>query len=1082
MLFLLLVIASVSINAQTHTVTGKVIDERGQVFSGASIIVKGTQFATTSDINGDFILEVPDGRNVFMIQALGYNQRLIEDTSEFLIVNLVAVSKNMETNVTTPFYTVRDKRELGYTSSTISSEDYNDGNNTNAISALTGKIAGANISSSTGGPGGDVRIVLRGEKSFLHNNNAIIVVDGVVMNNYDRTASNQGLSNVLSQVDFGNSINDINPEEIESITVLQGGPATALYGAQGANGAVMITTKKGNHKEAGKDRKFEITYKTTYTQSNVLKVPDFQHQYGQGNIYTSTNHDGRPDNTSWGNPFDGALRPWGQIILGKELVKPYTDLADNIRRFYDRGKALDNFVSLSGSTETSTYYIALNTLNNLGIVPNDFYNKYSIRFNGCKQLSNNFYSIINFNYINTYSRTEYQGQGGPTGNGGVMENLLNIPRDIPVWELSNLSNKFYSMQYYDAAGVNRFGYFGGSSVNPYWSAKYFDNRNRTDNLLGDITLGYHKSELNIYDRLGANINADKSTYNTPQYSMIAQDITGLYPGKSYTSNGGFAMYNSNAIRLSNDLIANYTHKLGENFAYNATIGSNTTLQQTTSMNGNIDPVSNGLVITSFYDFSNAVHTPTISNYRIDNRSFGFFADFQVNYMKELFFEATGRKDYTSTLTDGSNTHFYPSGNIAWVFTERLKGAFVDKVLNYGKFRFGAAGTGNDGMPYINNNPGYQPLPIASTYGSIVTPYNSLPVYQIQNSIGNKYLKPELTREYEVGLDLSFLKDRLCAAATYYNSYSYNVVAAVPLPPSTGFLYNYTNIGEITNKGLELYLKGTPILTKWGLRWNMFGTYTKNVNNVVKLDNGQERITLGGFQGMSIIAEQGHAFGTFYANDITYVNVNGVKKILVDATTGLPVPTSVPQYKGSYLPRYQASFGTDVSWKGIKLNVLFTTKQGGLFYSNNKVLMEANGTAVETAENSRNLSVWANSVNKVGSTNNYQTNITKYLPYDYYTNIIGKNLLPAQGLVDASYIRLQEISLSYKIPKQLYERTAFGSLEAGMFGNNLFLWTAASNKYDDPEAASVGALSNGQGLNYSSRPSMKNYGVFLKVTF
>jgi hypothetical protein len=287
---------------------------------------------------------------------------------------------------------------------------------------------------------------------------------------------------------------------------------------------------------------------------------------------------------------------------------------------------------------------------------------------------------------------------------------------------------------------------------------------------------------------------------------------------------------------------------------------------------------------------------------------------------------------------------------------------------------------------------------------------------------------------------------------------------------------------VSNNGVEIALRGTPISTRWGLRWELFGTYTQNRNTVDRLNNGAKNVVLGGFDGMQIVAAEGQPLGSFYAADIEYWQdpKSGSWHAVVDPATGLPKATSTPVYKGSYQPKFMASWGTDLTFKGIKLHALFFTKQGGKFYSQNKMNMDAAGTSEPTTVNGRNPYVWENSVYLVPGTNIYQKNSTRFSPYEYYTTQQEK--LPAQGIVDASYVRLQELSVSYQIPQKFYERSPFGALEAGVFANNLALWTAKSNRYDDPEATSAGAMGNGQGFNYTARPTLRNYGVYVKVNF
>ncbi len=1050
----------------THTVTGKVLDDKGKGYPGAGVTLKGTQIGTVTDVNGDFMLDVPDGNNYFIIQAIGYNTVQVKETEHGITVRLQPKAKELEGTVITAQTIKREKRELGYNSATLNNEDLTAGHSTSAFSALAGKVAGANVSSSTGGPGGNTRVILRGEKSILKDNNALIVVDGVIMNNYDRTRSNQ-----LEQVDFGNSANDLDPDEIESVSVLQGTAGTVLYGSAGANGVIMITTKAGRASETGKPSKMEITYKATYMQSDILKYADLQNTYGQGNIYQGIADD-RRENFSWGYRFDNQMRPWGQIIDGKEMVKPYSALPNNVKSYFNHGKDLNNFVSVSGGSENSTYFLALNTTNSSGVVPNTFYNKYSVRFNGTTQLSNHFYSSVNVNYINSYSRVENSGQN----SGGVLSNLYQTARDIPINELKNVNNHFYSMQYLDTGGVERYGYYGAYYKNPYWVAEHYDNRNKTDEIIGDVKLGYKCGAFNVYDRVGVHVTSDRSVFKTPQIN--AQPVDALYSGLNYLNQGGLDQSNYTGFRMTNDLIGTYTHALSSNFGMNVLVGHNVYISDDETLNATIDPGTNGLVLHNFYHFTNNQGPVVVTNPINKRRTFGMYADVTFNYQRELFLELTGRNDWSSTLEHHHNSYFYPGASASWVFTERMKGGkFNNNVMNYGKIRAGVSGVGSDNINYANNPAGYSQRAISSPFGSVVPPFNGIPAFQISTTFGNAHLKPELTHSFEVGTDLSFLKDRLSVSFTYYSSVTKNLVTPVSLAPSSGYLFEYQNIGDVSNKGIELTMRGTPISTRYGLKWELFATYTHNENMVESLTNGLEHVSLGGYSGLDIVAAVGHPFGTFYAADIQYWNGHAV----VDKTTGLPIATTKPVYRGSYQPKFQASWGTTVTYKGLKLYALFTTKQGGQFFSKNKLDMDFNGTSSETTVNNRNPFVWVNSVNQVGTTNNYVKNTTPFSPYNYFTNVESNNL-PAQGLVNASYVRLQEMALSYAIPQKYYKRSPFGSLEAGIFGNNLLLWTASSNRFDDPEGTSAGATGNGQGFNFTARPSLRNYGAFVKVTF
>ena len=1081
-LVLLFVIGTNAI-AQTHTVTGKVMDEHGQPLKGTDVSVMGANVGTTTDENGDWMLEVPDGKMFYFVEASGYNSRTIEDSSQFILIQLQLASKEQEGDFTGVFGLNRDRRELGYTAATLNNEELQSGGNVSAIAGMAGKVADADISTN-GGYGASTNIVMRGLRSFIQSSNPIIVVDGVITNNFQRTSSSQGISNIYNQVDFGNSINDINPEDIASVSILEGANAATLYGSAGANGAVIITTKSG----AGGKKKMEITYKMDVSQFHILNVPDVQHTYGQGDIYSGLT-DYRATNYSWGLTMDNELRPWGQIINGKQLVKPYSDQANNIKDFFNTSDALSNYAAVKGGGEHSTYFLSLNAINSQSVVPNDFYNRYNVRFNGTMDLSNHFYSAVNFNYMNSYSRSEYEGDGGATNTGGIMETVLNTPRDIPLWELSDLNNKFYSMNYIDTAGNHRYGNYSSKFTNPYWAASNFDNRNNSDRLTGSVKLGYKNGEFDVFNRVGLDYNSDMNTFKTPWFVVTAADQSGLYPGTAYAgtgfnSNGGYAQAQVTNLRFYDDLIGTYSHPIDRDFGMNLMAGSSVSMMRDAVLNSSINPVTSGLVIPDYYNFNNNSGAITSANLLTEHRTFGMFGEARFNYQREFFLDITGRVDWSSAF-DYSQPHYYPGINGSWIFTERMKGWLKDKVLNYGKLRMGVAGAGNDAVPYANNNAGYSQLPIASSNGTITTPFNTLPVYQVQNTFGDQNLRPELTTEYETGMDLSFFKDKVSFGFTYYNSYTYNVIAAMPIAPSSGFTYNFQNVGDVTNKGEEITLRVTPIKTKYGLKWDIFGAYNHNVNNVESIANTNDNIVLGGADGIEMVAAKDHPLGTFYGYDIAYWQnpKDGSWHPIVDPSTGLPVASSKPVYMGSYQPKYLLSWGTDVSWGGIKLHFLFTSKQGGQFFSQEKELMDVNGTATETTVNERKPLLWSsNAVNQVGTTNNYVANTTKYLPYNYFVNEIGANKLPGQNLVDASYIKLQEVSLSYRVPQKYYARSIFGSLEGGIYGNNLVEWLPASNHYGDPDVAMANLMGNNTGINYSQRPSVKSYGVFVKMTF
>lgn len=1071
LLAVLLMVGVETVFAQSRRISGQVLDENGQGLPGAGITVKGTSTGTVTDVDGKFALDLPEGNNTIIVQSVGYAAQTINVTGNAVTVRMNLASKELQGTVITALGLRREKRELGYAATTLTSDDLNNANNVSALSAIQGKTAGVNITSSTGGPGGSTRIVLRGEKSIQGGNNALIVVDGIPINNGDRSYDGTLVDgrDERYQSDFGNRGNDINPEDIESITVLKGPAAAALYGAAGANGAVMITTKSGKGKKSA--NKNSVSFQSTYTLSNVLYLPKFQNRYGQGDVYNIP--DDHRENFSWGEEFDGQMRPWGQVIDGQQRVKPYVALPDNVKNFFQTGQTSENSLSLGGSNEKGdAYYFSLNTLNNKGVFPNTFYNKYSGRFNGSVTLPDKFYSTINLNYINTESRIEQQGQGDE----GLYNALLQTPRDIPITELKDLNNPFNSMGVVDSNGVERYGYYGAYTNNPYWVSEKVDNRNRTDRFLGNTVIGYKPNDKwNIMDRIGIDIVADRTTLKLPKYDYLPFDEAYYQAGGDLQHRkglGGYMEDNRNNLIFYNDLMVQYKNQLTDDLGLDGMIGANLQSSRSTILIGNISDQTNGLVVPDYYNLQNANGPLDNVNYTSRARQVGLYGKFTFDYRRTLFLDLTARNDWTSTLNPGNRSYFYPSASLSYVFTESIKDEGFKNVLNYGKIRASYASVGNGALPFQSNySSGYERTAASTGFGLVRFPFAGTPGYTVRDIIYNPDLRPERTNSWEIGTELNFFNSRISFEATYYNNLSIDVIQAVPSAPSSGYTSILKNIGTISNKGLELQLRVTPISTASGFTWELYGTYTKNVNNVEKLSDNAQQVVLGGVSGMTVTATVDKPFGAFYATDIQHDEQG---RVIVDSSTGMPLLTTSPVYRGSYQPKFMASWGTTLRYKGWSFNILFDTKQGGKFFSRTKDIMDFVGTAEETGN--RDEQVWANSV-YVDYQGNYQTNTTKYVPYDYYTNVIPSG----QHVVDASYVKLREASLYYNFPEKMLKRTFLGSASFGIFGNNLYVWTAADNKYADPEMSS-GANTNLQGFEYSSRPSLRNYGISLKVTF
>lgn len=1059
LIILLLCVSVSTLFAQTRRISGQILDETGVGLPGAAVSVKGTQVGTATDADGNFQLDIPEDATTIVIRSIGYTDQEIniEDQSTFN-VKLSPSATTLEETVVTANAVRREKRSLGYATTQISGNEITSGGNASPINALVGKAAGVNINTTANAPGSSSRIVLRGGSSLLGNNQALIVVDGVPINNANFGTSGN-IGNLSNQVDYGNRGNDINPEDIESITVLKGPAATALYGSLASNGALMITTKKGKRKTG--PSKADIEVSSSFELQSLLKLPEFQNRYGQGNIYEGIPDD-RRENFSWGAEFDGQQRSWGQVIDGRQKIKPYEAQENNVRDFFDVGRTWNNNVALNGGNEAAAYRLSLGALNNKSVFPGKEYNRYTIGFNGNANLSNKVYTSLTVNYINVNSDLAGFGQG----DASVMDNLLQTPRDINIRDLRDLNDKFNSMDYEDETGVRRYGYYGAYAINPYYTLKEYKNINKVDRVYGNIIVGYKPFEwLRVEDRIATDMSGDRRYQSVPKFNTVGWDP--LYDGLPHTVNGRYAedLYNIN--NLFNDLMVTFNRDLAKDLNLNWLLGHNYTQFRTTNTYSSTNE-EGGLIVPGFYSLTNSNGTPLVDNSTSLVRRVGLYTDIALGYKNMLFLGLNGRNDWSSTI---EKSYFYFGANASFVVSELFK-PDMRNIWSYSKIRMSYGSVGNDAGPYLNQT-NYNRALASGNFGSTTFPFNGIGGFSYGDRIGNPNIQPEFSREFEIGTEQSFLRNKISFDFSYYNKRSENQIINVPIATSSGFTSRTINTGLFTNNGIEIAVRATPVSTRTGFKWDIYGTFTKNNSKVKEIFPGTEQVLLGGFSGMSIVAAVDKPYGTFYT--VTEQRTSD-GRIIVDSATGIPLRTATAQYFGTYLPDYQASLGTTLSYKGFTLNILFDTKQGGVFYSRTRDVMSFVGTSKET-EN-REERVWENSV-YMGADGQYHTNTTPYSPYTYFTSAGLRQ--ESQNLVDASFIKLREARLTYVFPAKWFERTFVGGASFSIYGNNLFIWTPKSNRYVDPEVNSSGA-SNAQGFDFSAQPSLRNYGMNLRFTF
>lgn len=1044
---------TVSLYAQERTITGKVTDAKdGSTLPGVSVGIKGTSSGAITDIDGKYSITVPSDETVLVFTFVGYIQQEIT-VGAMSVVDLQLASdvKVLKDVVVTANAIEKEKRSLGYTVSEVKNSDLIKGSERSFINALQGQVPGAFIQSNSGAPGASSRVILRGGSSLNGNNQALIVVNGVPIDN-SFFASDDILNN---PTDPGNRGNDINPEDIESVTILKGPAAAALYGARASNGAILITTKSG--KGAGKNKKMEISYSTSLTFESPLKLPELQNQFGQGH---STSNDGvgehiLNENWSWGPAFDGKMRPWGRVVeidgVPQQRVKPFVALPNNLRDFFNTGTTFSNNLSLGGGNELSNYYLSVGDVTQKGIVPTSEFKRTSFMINGSTKLTNKVYSSSSINYVRTTNNALLSGQSDESS----FNALIQTPRDISLLELKDLSNPFNTID----------NFYNEYAINPWEALQNNRYNTKVDRIIGNIQLGYKPMEwLDVSYRLGTDFYTD----GRRQYRAIRRPVG---PNSTFNTQPGFYEESKYIVsELVGDLMVTAKKDFSDNFGVSVLLGHNFRKRNAS----NQISTASELVIPGLYNLDNVNGTPNTTN-DIQLRSLhGLYADVQFSFKKYLFLGLTGRNDWSSTLPKTKNSFFYPSANISFVLTDAFN--IQSKLFNYAKLRASIAQVGNDPNPYQLLTY-FERTEVEDGFNNSLVrlPIGNVPGFAIGNRLANPDIKPEITQAIETGLDVNFFDDRLKVEFTYYNNVSKDQIIPLPLPPSSGYTSQLINAGAIRNKGVELGIKATPVRTRSGFMWDVSVTYTRNRNIVESLAPGVNQVNIGGIAACPLVAIVGQPYGSFFGISDLF---DPEGRIIVRAN-GFPKRSSSAQVLGNIQPDFLAGISNTFTYKGLSFSFRLDTKWGGMLFSRTRDLMQFAGTDPLTTYNDRKAFVIPNSVKEDGS-GGYIENTTKVNAETYWTD---QNTLRGynNSLIDASYIKLREVNLSYSFPKKWINATPFGSVQIGIVGRNLWLWTPEENTYVDPEMNTFGN-GNVQGYDWTSYPSVRSIGGNIRMTF
>lgn len=1015
------------LSAQDITISGTVKDENSIPLQDVTVTVKGLKAAaTTTDVSGNFSIKAAPGATL-LFSYIGYKTMEVVSNGSNIDVSLVKESKAMGEVVVTALGITKNKRNLTYSTQTVGVEDISKARELNVINSLAGKVAGMDISRSSSGLGGSSRITLRGDRSITGNNQALIVVDGVPIDNSGGGAAQTNTSGGGGNGrDLGDGVSSINPDDIESINVLKGASATALYGSRAANGAIIITTKKGR---AGKG--FGISYSANYQVEQPIFLQEFQNEYGQGNagIYNAAGEQ------SWGPKLDGTqVATWSKDPADAGKTYAFSPQPDNYKDFYSNGNTLTNSIALTGGTGKTQVYFSYTNAAAKGIVDNNKLKRNNVNFRIGNQFGEKLSLDAKITYLNqTIDNRQRSGEAFDNPN----RHILRVPRNISTADM-------LKYEYNTPAGFVRQNYWNPGSNggdNPYWTKNRnlsYDERNR---VTGFASLTYKLIPgVNIMVRSGLDRYAD--------------DVELKWYNDTYTiaAAGNYQVGRRDVLESNNDVLLSIDKKLGSDFSVSANLGGNIQKNKTISTsttNGSL--VIENLFITSNTSASNTTRTI------LERQKQSLYATADFGYKNLLTLTVTGRNDWSSTLPKENNSYFFPSVGLNAIISDIVN---LPAFINFAKLRGSVAQTGNDADPY-NLTQTYTAFP----GGNGVTIGRD----------GNKPipgLKPELTTAQELGLDLRFLNSRAGIEFTWYNSNSKNQLLPVTLPAASGWTSEFINAGNVQNNGIELTLTGSPVKTA-NLKWDITVNYAKNQNKVVEISPTLNEfvLTVGNDFMNTVKVIKGKPFGELYSRGYSR---NATGQILVDAT-GLPIISSAQTvYVGNTRPKWTGSIINKFSYKDFFLSFVINGRMGGVVSSFTNANIYGDGVAAQTAE--KRVGFVFNGVKADGSEN--KTSITAE---QFWRKVGGRNTPAGEVFTyDASNIRLRELVIGYSLPQTFIRKLPFQSASVSLTGRNLFFLLNRAQGFD-PELV-VGSSDRAVGIEAFSPPTTRSMGINLNLNF
>ena len=1040
------------------TVTGKVVSASdNEPLIGATVQAIGSAQGTSTDLDGQFTVTVNDNVTQLRVSCVGYKSQVVA-VSSYVTVALEDANTTLDEVVVTAMGIKREAKALGVSATPIKGDVIAQARTNDIMTSLAGKVAGVQIGETSSDPGSSKSVIIRGVSSLSGSNQPLYVVDGVPLNNA-ASYSSDGLN---SGFDFGNGASAVNPNDVESMTILKGAAATALYGSRAGAGVILITTKKGTKQRRG----VGIEYNGGLQWESVLRLPQMQNGFGMGWYGDKT----EIENGSWGPAFDGSDQLYGWVYNNSQNLKSYVPIKNNIKDFFSTGFRYSNSISFNGATDKSTYFVSLSQINDDGIIPenSDTYTKYTVSARGSHR-EGNFTFSTSLNYA--FQRNHFVTTGQKTGS--MYNSIMQTPRDIAIVEMKDLDNPFNNPGYY---------YTPYGVTNPYYIINNYQNEYEQERFYGNLQLDYDFLKyFKATYRFGMDTNTGHHNYGSPNLSALYVG-TPNWEDALADLTGEVSQSITRRREIDQNFMLTYDQQILEDWHVNAQLGFNGNERTYTSLDASVT----NLTIPMWYNLSNSAEIPSTSQYEWKRRYLAVFGSAEFAWRNMVYLTLQGRNDWSSTLPVNNRSYFYPGVSLSFLFSELLKPEQRD-ILTFGKFRVAWGRTGNDAGVYMTNSVFAQAAAATSGFGNGSSfPFTKVGVnaYSLGNTLGSQDLSPEMTTEFELGLNMAFFQNRFSFDAAYYDRNTDKQIFSLNMDPATGYTAQNMNLGKIRNRGVELLVNVTPVKVgdfQWDINWN----YTKNWSKVIKLPEELGGIaTIYGLSGgTSLYAIEGEPLGVFKAY-VPQMTEDG--KIICD-NQGQPLVNSEQQIVGSMNYKYLMGFGTTLSYKGVSLTANLDVRRGGMLYSRTKDIEYFTGNAIQTAFNNRNPFIVPNSVQITGTDENgnyiYVENTTMLDEteiYNYWNN--GGSELDRAFLVDKSYVKLRNVILSWQMPTKWFANSFITGVNLSLFGNNLMLWTPKSNTFIDPEVSTFGNDLEGNYGEFSANPSSRKFGFNVQVKF